>query len=287
MMVRVYDAGSAHQEKLINVLVDVHEFTVGNGREIPLFKVHALKEALRRQQEAYQRLIIYAYKGIQQGDRFVVDTASNGPHDPREVQDVLGDDVCFPQEWTILIKGKDYPNRVFAWCYIEPMDDHLEVSLSTDTLVTAGELKKELKKILWPNALDLPSYYLYQIVVSYQEGADSRIRNDEDLILDYAARRHNHFYIRITDYIGQAVPRGHVARQQTLPRDGAPPEELRWLVTARLPPLHRSVDCGFEYPRTLPSGLVEGFDGPVQGDVSYFNVQPGTTAAAAVARPQA
>ena len=61
MMVRVYDTGSAHRQKLANVLVDVHGFTMGNGREIPLFKVSALKEALRRQQEAYQRLIIYAY----------------------------------------------------------------------------------------------------------------------------------------------------------------------------------------------------------------------------------
>ena len=61
MMVRVYDTGSAHRQKLANVLVDVHGFTMGNGREIPLFKVSALKEALRRQQEAYQGLIIFAY----------------------------------------------------------------------------------------------------------------------------------------------------------------------------------------------------------------------------------
>ena len=287
MMVRVYDMGSVHRQKLANVLVDVHGFTMGNGRETPLFRVSALKEALRRQLEAYQRLIIYAYKGTQQEERgwqhFVVDTAENGPHDHRELLDVLADDVCFPQDWTIVIEGKDVPCQVYTWCYIEPMEQHIEVPLSTDVLITAGELKRELKKRLWPDTQDLPSHYLSQILIFYQAGSETRLRDGDILILDYAARRHNHFHVRLTDYLGQFVPSGHLAHAPVGPPGGTAPNSLRWVLSGRLPPLHRSVDCSFEYPPPLPDGSIEGKDGPVREDVSYFNAQPGTTASAASA----
>ena len=244
MMVRVYDTGSTHRQKLVNVLVDVHGFTVDNGREVPLFKVSALKEALRRHQEAYQRLIIYAYKGMQQEERgwqhFVVDTTENGPHDRREPFDVLADDACFPQDWTVIIEGKEVSSRVYTWCHIEPMEQHMEILLSTDVLITAGELKRELKKRLWPDTQDLPSHYLSQIQVFGQADYETRLYDGDILVLDYAARRHNHFHVRLTDYLGQFVPSGHLAHALSGPPMGPPrgtaPMDLRWVLNGRLPP---------------------------------------------------
>ena len=68
MEVRVYDAESTSNNKMINVLVDVHQFDVGNGIEKALFKVYSLKEALRRTRACYNQLIIYVYKGKLNGN---------------------------------------------------------------------------------------------------------------------------------------------------------------------------------------------------------------------------
>ena len=283
MEVRMYDAHSSSVNKMINVLVDVHRFEVGNGLEKALFKVYSLKEALRRSRACYNQLAIYVYKGKLDGNnRMDIDTDMNGPHDGRLVLDVLADDELFPQDWLIYVEGKEYPRHVYAWCFVEPLEDYMEVTMDTTHLLTAGELKRELKKALWPDMQEIPSYYLAQIQVYYTEEADTRVFNDVNLNMDPAARRHNHFVIRVTDCIGQKVPRGHIARPPVQARDGDPPEALRWVVHGRLPPLHRSVDCSFEYPRTFHDGTIEGFDAPTRHDVSYFNVQPGTTAAAAV-----
>ena len=284
MEVRVYDALSSSSNKMINVLVDVYRFDVGDGIEKALFKVYSLKEALRRIRACYNQLIIYAYKGRLNGNNGMeIDTDRGGPHDERSILDVLAEDDMFPQDWLIYVEGKDYPRHVYVWCFVEPLEDYMEVKMDTAHLVTAGELKKELKKVLWPDMQEIPSYYLAQIQVYYTEDVDSRVHNDANLNVDAAARRHNHFVIHVTDCIGQKVPRGHIARPPVQPRDGEPPEALRWVVHGRPPSLHRTVDCSFEYPRTFSDGTVEGFDAPTKHDVSYFNVQPGTTAAAAAA----
>ena len=290
MEVRVYDAGATTDNKMINVLVDVHQFDTGNGIEKALFKVYALKEALRRTKAAFNQLVIYVYKGkLNDDNRMSIDTDRSGPHDERRVLDVLEDEDLFPQDWLLYVEGRTYPRHIYAWCLVEPCDDYIEIRMDTSRLITAGELKKELKMVLWPQMQEIPSYYLAQIQVYYTEDTNSRIPNDANLNVDPAARRHNHFFIRITDCIGQKVPRGHVASFPVQPRDGEPQEALRWVINGRLPPLHRTVDCSFEYPRTFHDGTVEGYDAPVKHDVSYFNTQPGTTAAAAaagtVARP--
>ena len=62
----------------------------------------------------------------------------------------------------------------------------MEVKMDTAHLVTAGELKKELKKVLRPDMQEIPSYYLAQIQVYYTEDVDSRVHNDANLNVDAA-----------------------------------------------------------------------------------------------------